>query len=174
MKLKKYRKEAHRTVNKDLSREALEENLLWGLAGEAGEVIDLIKKVVYHGHDADRDTLRGELGDVCWYIAGLLDLHKIPDNEVSCYLDGSWARTWDFSLDLRYACNKLIQASALVQTGGGTYVRRNLTDCLISIEQISALYDLTLSDVFEANVDKLRERYPSGFSSERSINREKQ
>lgn len=40
-----------------------------GLTGEAGEVSDMIKKYIFHGHDLDRDDLVKELGDVCWYVA---------------------------------------------------------------------------------------------------------
>ena len=43
-----------------------------GLAGEAGEVIDLIKKHKFQGRELDRDKLINELGDVRWYIEVLL------------------------------------------------------------------------------------------------------
>lgn len=42
-----------------------------GLAGEAGEVADHIKKGVFHQHGIDRDKLVKELGDVLWYVAAL-------------------------------------------------------------------------------------------------------
>jgi NTP pyrophosphatase (non-canonical NTP hydrolase) len=42
-----------------------------GIAGEAGEVADLVKKHVGHGHPLDREKLAKELGDVLWYVAGL-------------------------------------------------------------------------------------------------------
>jgi NTP pyrophosphatase (non-canonical NTP hydrolase) len=40
-----------------------------GLAGESGEVVDLIKKWSFAGHDLDADDLLNEMGDVLWYIA---------------------------------------------------------------------------------------------------------
>ena len=40
-----------------------------GLSGESGECSDLIKKHLYHGHELDKERLKKELGDVCWYIA---------------------------------------------------------------------------------------------------------
>jgi NTP pyrophosphatase (non-canonical NTP hydrolase) len=40
-----------------------------GLTGEAGEVADIIKKYVFHGHNIRLPELIKELGDVCWYIA---------------------------------------------------------------------------------------------------------
>lgn len=42
-----------------------------GVAGEAGEVADLIKKILHHDvpfNDAIRDKLVKEMGDVYWYL----------------------------------------------------------------------------------------------------------
>lgn len=46
-------------------------NFGMGLAGEAGETCDYLKKVVFHGHTLDKDKLKKELGDCLWYIATL-------------------------------------------------------------------------------------------------------
>ena len=54
-----------------------------GLAGESGEVADLIKKHIAHGHDLDLDKLKKELGDVLWYIAGIAHLHGMTLSEVA-------------------------------------------------------------------------------------------
>lgn len=40
-----------------------------GLTGEAGEVADILKKHLFHGHPLDREAFIKELGDVAWYIA---------------------------------------------------------------------------------------------------------
>lgn len=42
---------------------------LWGLNGEAGECIDILKKHLFQGHDLDREHMAKELGDVAWYLA---------------------------------------------------------------------------------------------------------
>lgn len=42
-----------------------------GLAGEAGEVCEPIKKHCFNGRDLDRDALAAELGDVLWYLSAL-------------------------------------------------------------------------------------------------------
>lgn len=42
-----------------------------GLAGEAGELADYIKKLA-HGHPLDRDKILKEAGDVLWYVARIL------------------------------------------------------------------------------------------------------
>lgn len=40
-----------------------------GLAGEAGEFIDEVKKIAYHNRKQDSAKLEAELGDVLWYAA---------------------------------------------------------------------------------------------------------
>ena len=40
-----------------------------GLAGESGEVLDMVKKWVFHDSELDKDHLKKELGDVMWYVA---------------------------------------------------------------------------------------------------------
>lgn len=42
---------------------------LMGLNGEAGEAIDFIKKVLFQGHEFQREHLAKELGDIAWYLA---------------------------------------------------------------------------------------------------------
>lgn len=49
-----------------------------GVAGEAGEVADLIKKLYYHGGSdkkgpITRERILDESGDVIWYLTALLD-----------------------------------------------------------------------------------------------------
>ena len=78
-----------------------------GIAGEAGEVADLIKKALYHGHDIPVKDLKKELGDVLWYLT-----------------------------------------------------------------QIARVNNLSLEDIAIENIEKLKKRYPDGFSQEASINRE--
>jgi NTP pyrophosphatase (non-canonical NTP hydrolase) len=77
-----------------------------GLAGEAGEFANLVKKMTAHGHPFDSDALTDELGDVLWYLA-----------------------------------------------------------------EAATAAGLSLHAIAEQNVDKLRQRYPDGFSQENSINR---
>lgn len=78
-----------------------------GISGEAGEVTDYIKKVLYHSHELSKEELAKELGDVLWYL---------------------------------------------------TY--------------LTELIGYSLSDIAELNLNKLKKRYPEGWNTERSINRE--
>lgn len=77
-----------------------------GLSGEAGELNDLVKKWIFHKKPLDREHMKKEIGDVCWYIADI------------CHSMG-------FNLD----------------------------------------------EIFQMNIDKLKARYPEGFSERRANNR---
>lgn len=40
-----------------------------GIAGEAGEIVDAVKKSVIYGKELDVANMREEIGDIMWYIA---------------------------------------------------------------------------------------------------------
>lgn len=69
MNANEYQKLAERTMTDDTTRLDRMTNAALGLSGESGEIADMIKKHLYHGHQLDLVKLRKELGDVQWYIA---------------------------------------------------------------------------------------------------------
>lgn len=90
MNLDSYQQQAGRTdPHPPGSRDAMLNGAL-GLAGEVGEVVEAVKKHIFHGHALDRQALMRELGDVLWYVARMawclgfnlaevaaLNLHKL-------------------------------------------------------------------------------------------------
>ena len=93
MDLRDYQTAAQRTLNVDWPERDQIANVALGLAGEAGELVDQIKKTLYHGHPPDRDKIADELGDCLWYIAAIaskygLKLDLIADLNISKL----WAR----------------------------------------------------------------------------------
>lgn len=58
-------------------------NFGMGISGEAGEVCDYLKKVLYHGHDLNKDILIKELGDVMWYVSTIANTIDISLEEVA-------------------------------------------------------------------------------------------
>lgn len=49
---------------------------------------------------------------------------------------------------------------------------KELGDIAWYLAETAYALDLDLEDVFQANIDKLKKRFPEGFSTERSVNRE--
>lgn len=106
MTINEYQQLAMRTLNPQLSKKDVLINGVMGLCGEAGEVIDIVKKHLAQGHALDREALVKELGDVAWYLA-----------------------------ETAYAL------------------------------------DVTLEDVLQGNINKLKTRYPKGFEPKKSLHR---
>jgi NTP pyrophosphatase (non-canonical NTP hydrolase) len=111
MSIEDYQKKAARTLIDAPGFEISSRDIMtiWnalGLAGEAGEVADHVKKGIFHQHGIDIERLKKEIGDTQWYLAAL--------------------------------CTTL---------------------------------GIDLSEIMQANIDKLLIRYPDGFSSSDSIER---
>lgn len=76
-----------RTLNPALNEQQMLINSVMGLCGETGEVAELVKKHLFHGHPLDREALVKELGDVAWYLAECaaalnVDLDEILEKNV--------------------------------------------------------------------------------------------
>lgn len=92
MNVSKYQIESTRTLHRNepfslTQAELMLVALALGLVGEAGELGNLVKKGILHGHGLNIDKLTEELGDVMWYIAGLcttldIDLNDVLENNI--------------------------------------------------------------------------------------------
>ena len=102
-----YQKLAMKTLNPSLNKKEILVNGVMGLNGESGEVIDIVKKHMFQGHELDKEKIKKELGDVMGYVA-----------------------------------------------------------------EVCEALDLSLDEVMEGNIEKLRKRFKDGFTVNESINRE--
>ena len=82
MDANKYQFLAYRTANHELSKFDQLRNAAYGMCGEAGEVIDLLKKHEFQGHDLDYNKVVKELGDVAWYLALACTALGMPMSEM--------------------------------------------------------------------------------------------
>ena len=82
MDIEDYQEKAERTVDGTLSAKENICNLVFGLNGETGEVTELIKKSLFHGHKLKMEKLIEELGDVMWYLTNLASIFEIPMSEI--------------------------------------------------------------------------------------------
>jgi len=154
--------------------------LALGIAGESGEVADLVKKHVGHGHELDREKLKEELGDVLWYVATMARALGKNLSSVSATATFGTMAYWTEQRPLDMTALALSAASgnvsALVEDRNGSPNPHHLLGLLGRLPPAFAnccrAAGIDLEEVAAANIDKLRRRYPDGFSSERSRNRE--
>lgn len=87
-----YELNAKRTMNNFSSKEEMQLNAKMGLAGETGELIDCMKKLLTHHCNAEKeDTIKrlmiDEMGDIIWYIASSLSsYYQISFDEIGHHL----------------------------------------------------------------------------------------
>lgn len=98
-----YQEQAARTlVNHPPELSSLDLMLLWnaiGVAGEAGEIAELAKKQIFHGHGLDREKWIKEIGDVLWYLAACctkldLTLEQCMEHNIE-KLKARYPQGWD-------------------------------------------------------------------------------
>lgn len=87
MDANEYQRQAGRTCleSPDFDITPKEVMIAWvaiGLAGEAGEVAEVVKKGIFHQQGIEREKIKKELGDVLWYVAALCTHLEIPMAEV--------------------------------------------------------------------------------------------
>ncbi len=152
-----YRKTEHRTYG-EIS-----------LAGETGELVDAVKKRIFHGR-RDDEKIVNECGDVAWSIACLCEVHGLDFAEVA---ESALPRVTDLPLAteafcLVYAASDSINDS---QAGNLNGLFAGLSVAIASIIAIARDMGATFEGVLIANVNKLRKRYPYGYSDAASIAR---
>lgn len=75
-----YQNAAKRTL---YGNEQVLTNCALGLAGESGQVVDLVKNYTFRSRKLDRKELIHEMGDVLWYLSQIAEWADIPFEEVA-------------------------------------------------------------------------------------------
>ena len=86
MDFSEYQEEASKTIPSKLSEDEIVNNAIYGLVGELGELVDIVKKVKFQDHPMTIEVvnhLRSELGDVLWYLSELSTGLGFPLQEVA-------------------------------------------------------------------------------------------
>ena len=82
MCIKKFQKETQRTLNYLSSDKDRLGELGMGLSGEVGELVNIIKKKIYHHHNVDIKDIKEEMGDILWYLSNIANEYNIGLDEV--------------------------------------------------------------------------------------------
>lgn len=180
MNMEVYRAAAMRTSPDD-GHDKIDNGAL-GLIGESGELVDVIKKYKYQsGADPifPAQKVADELGDVLWYITELCDglNWKLYD------LCGADFKGLD-TQKLRFTNRRATPESAIlslhlratevyraIHRSEWGSVRKKLAQMMYCATHIARMSGYTLEKIAEANIRKLRKRYPNGFDAEISRSR---
>ena len=81
--LNEYQSLAARTIDGTWPEDKQKSAAGLGISGEAGEVSDLIKKEICHGHPVDFDKIKKELGDVMWYVAYCATIYGLTLEDIA-------------------------------------------------------------------------------------------
>ena len=166
-------------------------NGVLGLIGEAGEVVDIAKKTMFQGKPMEEAKAKfvDEIGDVLWYCAELCEglgvkLCSVVDTFRHVYEHGYPDPDLD-SLMVQIPVEMVREAVEIhLEIYGsenkepgkiGNYNGIMMTIYVIVHHCEALLYYVcgcSLEQCMDANIEKLKARYPDGFSAERSEHRE--
>lgn len=154
-----------------------------GLAGEAGELLDAVKKTWVYGKRLDRDNAIEELGDLEFYAEALranlgISLHELRlagEKAVSPLYDMAPDPLLSVAADIhRHAGRLLSEVWACWHCGRNLFKHMAVDDLArlhLAMHHARWLLNATREHVLLANKLKLVRRYPGGYSDAHAIAR---
>lgn len=144
--------------NKNLSPSQFQDMIHAGLLGETGEVIDLLKKELFHGRAIPREKYLEELGDMLFYAS------LLPDGQPSAPAFSAILSTKGDFEDARLIALSQVLLFASMRMGNRMWT------CSLVLATAER-FGFGVEEVIEANIAKINKRYPDGFTTEASIAR---
>lgn len=181
-----YQENALRTLNNFKDRDTLKLNAYMGIIGEYGEFFDYVKKLYTHNLNEDKikevcDLAPKELGDVVWYLTTSLAVYyDYSMDEVYAWITGGESSEGydidsihglvDSEFDKDNIFNEMMRFKSVLNRLDSVDNREAaievVADIMLEIARIiQGLFGKKLSDILYLNIEKLRKRYPEGFST---------
>lgn len=141
-----------------------------GIIGEVGEIADCIKQEAIYGLELDKENLLEECGDLFFYIIAL-NQHS-PDKIMGVSQDIKPKLVEIIAADLLNASQQgdlsdsnMIELAEYLSVFSGSVVK-----CTILRHMLNKC-DFTITDALEHNIEKLKSRYPEGYSDKNAVTR---
>ena len=171
MTINEYAVLAQRTASTKAPKDKIEHGLL-GLIGESGEIVDIIKKQRFMGmtDEIAHEKLIDEIGDGLWYVVELCT--GLGEDVDSVYRGTDMYK--GTCLNIKNDITRLIilVCHALDAYAPDDYIDAfDLSAILYTLMYIAEHFNIDFNEVMLHNIDKLKKRYPDGFSAERSNGR---
>jgi NTP pyrophosphatase (non-canonical NTP hydrolase) len=172
MKLNEYQKIALERLNPSI-KEPNEDSMRYccmGIIEEAGEVVAEIRKPLYKGNfhekPLDREAIKGELGDIVWYIALICKNNSIDINKIDSDIEND---------NEDYNKEKLIKRVIKIGRQSGIISKRYIQYNKKEIEKeklekslkkqyknvlkLASTLDISIDDILVSNIKKANSRY---------------
>lgn len=175
LSLDQYQQLALRTA-KPLEAQPALEHAAMGLVSDAGELVSAVKAIEVYGKplgDLDdptstRANLREECGDVLWFAAYAAHLHAVKLSEVATrYTMPHEDQTDTVTHRALRVVNCAVHCAnnmAWPEHAHAEHALNHLALTLEYLERVMDCYGLGIQSVMQANLDKLRKRYPGAYS----------
>lgn len=172
-----YQKLAMRTCN--ISEDQPLNRLYHAVFEMAAEAEEVVEVLLQH---PNLEHLKRELGDCAWGVAEActaLDVDMAVSILLPCEI-ASWLSSIDTDT-VDCATGMLIHAASMCGIAQKTFqghavdrdmMTQELQRYFLNLVDICELKGFEIDDVLTTNIEKLKARYPEGFSTERSLHRE--
>lgn len=161
-----YINETARTWNADDGHRLQLCNAALGLVGEVGELIEKLDAVASGRGSFDVAT---EAGDVWYYLMTLYRLLGVDASDAPCYratmAKYSEASLRDHTKVLAYRAAESAKKHVFHGKDDAQLIR-NLRSFEAGFAEMTMRIGLMSDDLWQQNIDKLRERHPTGWSTE--------
>lgn len=172
MNLSEYQHKAARTSNRVTGISDKEMAIfisICNLMVATGRLAEYVKKGIRHGHGIEIKEVDSHAQGIHAALQGILP---------ACVSDGDYAQKWnsdDTTMALWSALGLAGESCELINEFLSWSDEEEIADEMGDVGwywcDVATWLGLDLNDIAEGNIEKLRERYPEGFSEERSKNR---
>lgn len=156
-----------------------------GIIGEMGEIVDQLKKGKVYGKGVDQVNIIEEVGDVAWYVAGLVNLFP----SLHGYLDSDELRNDVHAERLAIAkarltrtilMNTMAAANLVVDLDvvyGEPDIDMQAAESIVQtlckfLFATAVLLDVDLGQALDVNIAKLAKRYGDKYTDYAALNRD--
>lgn len=181
MRFPEYQMKASRTLLSSIDATYTDRDtfLAWYALGLCGETSELSSSVIlYNGMPERRDVVISEAGDVLWYVAAILTTLDLSMGQLP----------YTYNQKPPSITDSLYSSLAMLRDAGeiadivkkGVFHRQGLTEWYVGgiIERLRTIvncvsfivrpFDCDLIEIMDCNIAKIAERYPNGYTPERS------
>ncbi len=186
MLLKKYQQQALKKLNPSISNSSKESMryCCMGILEETGEIVSEIRKPLYKGNfhekPLDKEAIKGELGDLVWYIALIckntgIDMDSLSKNIIDEQDEEDRDILIKNSIKLGKASGKIVQNYLKYNKGKvkKEKLEKSLRKQYKNILKLSNELNIKIDDILEMNLEKVDSRYKSTPKIQKNIEEER-